>query len=192
MTKITDTVFLRGEHVCPWWICFTFDNPLRGLVHDPYKILGTHVKEGDAVLDIGPGMGYFTFPLSRLVGAKGKVVALDIQEEMSKRLAGKAAERKAVNINAKIYDGSRFALEEKFDFILLFWMCHEVRNKPEFIAEIGAVMKSGARVLVVEPKIHVTQKQFDASVQLFSDGGFIIAGEPGIALSRSVLLEKAG
>src|SRR5436190_3886312 len=39
------------------------------------------VKEGDAVADVGAGSGYHTFKLAELVGAKGKVYAVDIQEE---------------------------------------------------------------------------------------------------------------
>jgi len=72
-------LFVRDKHVCPWWCCFTFDNFLRKLLHNSEKILQPYVAEGNTILDIGPGMGYFTIPLARMVGEKGKVIAADIQ-----------------------------------------------------------------------------------------------------------------
>jgi ubiquinone/menaquinone biosynthesis C-methylase UbiE len=190
MTKIADKLFVREDHTCPWWLCFTFDNPVRNLFHNPYKILSGYINPGDTVLDIGPGMGYFTFPISKMAGPDGKVIALDIQEGMLKRLEKKVLKNRITNISIKLYDGSRFALEEKFDFILLFWMYHEVNNKTVFINEINSVMKPGAKILIAEPKIHVNKRKIDESVKLFTDNGFKISGEPHISLSRAVLLEK--
>ncbi len=190
MTKIMDKIFVRDKHTCPWWLCFTFDNPIRGLLQNPFKILSGYIKPDDVILDIGPGMGYFTFPMSQMAGGNGKVVALDIQEGMLKRLEKKAAKNKIENIEIKLYDGDKFDLNENFDFVLLFWMYHEVNNKTTFINEIKTVMKSGARLLIAEPKIHVDKKRFDASIQLLIDAGFRTVEEPRISLSRSVVMKK--
>lgn len=190
MTKIIDKIFAREDHTCPWWLCFTFDNPVRALLQNPFKILSPYVKQNDTVLDIGPGMGYFTFPLAQMAGVKGKVIALDIQEGMLNRLKKKAAQNKIKNVHAAIYDGNNFCIEENFDFILLFWMYHEVKNKPVFIQEIKKVMKPDSKILIAEPKIHVDKKRFDASITLLIDSGFKIVEEPEIALSRTVVLQK--
>ena len=190
MKKLMDKIFVREAHTCPWWLCFTFDNPVRGLFQNPFTILNGYVKTGDTVLDIGPGMGYFTFPLSEKVGAGGNVVALDIQEGMLKRLEQKVAKNEAPNIKIKLYDGVKFNLDEKFDFILLFWMFHEVKNKPVFIKEISSVIKNGAKLLIVEPKLHVDKKRFNASIQLMTNEGFKIVEEPRIAFSHAVVLQK--
>jgi ubiquinone/menaquinone biosynthesis C-methylase UbiE len=190
MKKLIDKIFVRESHTCPWWLCFTFDNPVRGLFQNPFMILSSYVKANDTVLDIGPGMGYFTFPLSQIVGANGKVVALDIQEGMLKRLEQKVIRNNVQNIKIHLYDGIKFNLNEKFDFLLLFWMYHEVNNKPVFIKEIGSVMKKGAKLLIAEPKIHVDKKRFDASIQLLTGAGFKIMAEPKISLSHAVVLQK--
>lgn len=190
MAKITDRLFAREEHTCPWWLCFTFDNPVRGLLQNPFKILNGYISPGDSVLDIGPGMGYFTFPISQMAGPEGRVTALDIQEGMLKRLEKKVLKNKSENIRIKLYDGNRFDLAEKFNFVLLFWMYHEVNNKALFIKEIESAMKQNAKILIAEPKIHVDKKRFDSSVKLFTDAGFLISGEPQIPLSRAVVLKK--
>ncbi|RPI99505.1 MAG: hypothetical protein EHM39_06405 [Chloroflexi bacterium] len=49
----------------------SFDNPLRRLIHRPERILAGLVREGQTMLDVGPGMGYFTLPLAKLVGEGG-------------------------------------------------------------------------------------------------------------------------
>jgi len=187
--KIIEKAFSRDEIVCPWWLCFTFDNPVRGLIQNPYRILKDYVKSGDSILDIGPGMGFFTFPMSRITGPEGNVTALDIQEEMLIRLERKIINKKAKNVKTKLYDGDRFGLEDKYDFILLFWMYHEVRNKKMFTGEIEAVMKPGARLFIAEPGIHVSLKKYYESLKLFTDAGFKVIDEPEVPLSRASVLE---
>ena len=82
-----------AHHVCPWWLGYWLVSPLRRLWQDPEKILEPYVKTGMTVLEPGCGMGFFTLDLARLVGPKGKVVAVDLQEKM---LAGlKRRARKA-------------------------------------------------------------------------------------------------
>ena len=61
--------------VCPWWLGPVLASPLRRLAQDPGRILRPFVAEGMVVLEPGPGMGFFTLELARLVGPGGKVVA---------------------------------------------------------------------------------------------------------------------
>ena len=68
--------------VCPFWVGYLLLSPLRKLFESPDRILGPFVTEGMMVLEPGCGMGYFTLPLARMVGAKGKVVALEIQDKI--------------------------------------------------------------------------------------------------------------
>ena len=63
------------KFVCPWWLCFTFDNPLRKLLHNPEAILNPYIHPGNNVIDVGAGMGYFSIPLAKLVGPAGHVTA---------------------------------------------------------------------------------------------------------------------
>jgi SAM-dependent methyltransferase len=79
-----------AHRVCPWWLGHVLINPLRRLWQDPRKILAPFVREGMTVLEPGPGMGFFTLELARLVGPSGRVVALDVQSKMLDRLKRRA------------------------------------------------------------------------------------------------------
>ena len=94
-TQHTRSADRPAGNVCPWWLCPTFDNPLRRLIHNPDRILAGLVRPGETALDLGCGMGYFSIPLARLVGPEGKVICVDLQEQM---LAGvrRRAERAGV------------------------------------------------------------------------------------------------
>ncbi|MBC8457841.1 MAG: class I SAM-dependent methyltransferase, partial [Deltaproteobacteria bacterium] len=79
-----------AEHVCPYWVGYLLLNPLRKLLENPDKILGPFVQEGMTVLEPGCGMGYFTLPLARMVGPKGRIVAVEIQQKMLSALERRA------------------------------------------------------------------------------------------------------
>ena len=71
-----------GDHICPWWLAFEFDNRLRHFFHNPEKMLGSYVSKGMTVLDVGCGMGFFSIGLAKLVCDKGSVIAADVQPKM--------------------------------------------------------------------------------------------------------------
>jgi ubiquinone/menaquinone biosynthesis C-methylase UbiE len=175
-------------NVCPWWLCATFDNPLRRLIHNPDRILAGLVRPGETALDIGCGMGYFSIPLARLVGPGGKVICVDLQEQM---LAGvrRRAERAGVADRIRLHragtDG--LELEETADFALAFWMLHEVPAQAAFLAEVIACLRPSARLLVVEPRLHVSGAAFERSVDVARSVGLEPIASPAVALSRALL-----
>ncbi len=192
MKNIFDTICARGEHVCPWWACYLFDNPVRKLFHDPYKMLSPYVKQGFTVIDIGPGMGYFTIPLLRLVGKDGRVIAVDIQEKMLAVLRRRAIKAGVdANLITHLSKPNDFGLKKKADFIVAFWMLHEVTDKIRFLKHVKKLMKRFARVLIVEPRLHVTKTAFDRTIQLAEESGLKIRAYPAISLSRAILLTHA-
>ena len=90
------------SHVCPWWLIRTFDNFVRRFLQKPERILQDIVRPGDACLDVGCGIGYFTIPMAGMVGPSGSVTAVDLQPEM---LAG--VRRRAKTYTWSMKAGSR-------------------------------------------------------------------------------------
>jgi len=179
---------LNTKHVCPWWLCYTFDNPLRKIFHDPIKILSIYVHKGDSVMDIGPGMGYFTIPLADLVGNTGRVTAIDIQPKMLSALM-KRAQKHGVSaiIKTHLAKPDSIGFNEKADFILAFWMAHEVPDQQRFVSEIHGLMKPAGLFLLVEPRFHVSGKNFARTIETATKQGFVVKEYPEIRMSQSAL-----
>ena len=182
---------LFGDHVCPWWLAYTWDNRFRNLFQNPEKILGQYVHRGMTVLDVGCGMGFFSIGMARLVGEGGRVIAVDLQEKMID-IVRKRSELAEISerIDARITSGNNLCVEEKVDFALTFWMVHEVHDKAKFIKQIYSTLKSAGKYLIVEPKIHTSGKQFDSILEMCTRTGFRAIENPPVALSRATLFEK--
>lgn len=190
--SIISRIFLTGEHVCPWWFAYTFDNPLRRLIHNPEKMLEKFINEEDTVVDIGCGMGYFSIGMAKIVGAKGRVIAVDLQEKMLERVGHRAQQKgllSRITLLKCSYD--KLGVNEQADFALGFWMVHEVRNKDAFFNEIVTFLKPGARFLLVEPKMHVTEPYFRKITDIAVKAGLKSQSEEKIGLSRAMLFLKA-
>ncbi len=179
---------INTKHVCPWWLCFTFDNPIRKIIHDPVKILSPYVHKGDTIIDIGPGMGYFTMPLAALVGPTGQVIAIDIQQKMLSALMERAQKKGVAEIiKTHLAQPDSIGFNEKADFILAFWMAHEVPDQQRFLSEIRGLMKPAGLFLLAEPLIHVSRKNFSHVVNMAEEVGFVIKEYPEIRMSQSAL-----
>jgi ubiquinone/menaquinone biosynthesis C-methylase UbiE len=69
-------------------------------------------------------------------------------------------------------------------------MLHEVPDQSAFLNEVFYLLKPRGRVLIVEPKFHVTKNDFDSSKMIMEKTGYKIVEELKVFLSRSVVLEK--
>jgi ubiquinone/menaquinone biosynthesis C-methylase UbiE len=169
-------------------------NPLRKFGQNPHEILAPHVREGMTVLEPGPGMGFFTLELARLVGPSGHVVAVDVQPRMigklSKRL-GKTGLRERVDTRVAAAESMGLGdLRGAVDFVLAFAVVHEFSDSDRFFAEVAAASKPGASVLLVEPKGHVRVADFDAEIAAAAKAGLAVVGRPVIRRSLAAVLTK--
>ncbi len=185
---------MRENKLFPWWGGYFLSCSLRKVYQNPYRILAEYIKPSMQVADIGSGMGYFSIPMAHMVGDKGKVVAVDLQQKMLQGLERKA--KKVGNISqleTQICSKNSLRLEkwnQRFEFALAFAIAHEVPDRERFFAEIADSMKKGAKLLVAEPIGHVSEECFEESVRIAKARGLKVIGKPTIKLSRSVLLEK--
>jgi ubiquinone/menaquinone biosynthesis C-methylase UbiE len=181
-------------YVCPWCAAsFTIDTPLRRLVHDPQKIVGPYVQPGMTVIDVGCGVGWFSIPMARMVGQRGRVIAVDLQQQMldmMRRRAEKAGV--AAQIEAHKCQKDRLEISAQADFALTFAMLHEVPDQGRLLSEILACLKPAGKLLLAEPPIHVSRKAFDSEAAAAEEVGFKVVERPHVRWSRAVLLAKAG
>jgi ubiquinone/menaquinone biosynthesis C-methylase UbiE len=179
----------RRIYVCPAEFAGSLDNPVRRLVHKPGRILAAHISKGMTVLDLGCGPGFFTIEMAKLVGETGKVIAADLQQGMLDKVAAKirgTGLEKIIELHKCRED--TISISQKVDFLLAFWMVHEVPDQKRLFEEMKSVLNPDGRIWIIEPKIHVTEKSFKKMTDLLVLAGLEIIEKPRIWLSRSILL----
>jgi len=185
-----------AQHICPPWVGYFLASPLRRLVHKPEQILAGLVTPGMMALDVGPGMGFFTLPMARMVGPNGKVVCVDVQDAMLRSLRKRAeAARLADRIITRVCPPTSLGLEDfagRVDFALAFAVVHEMPDVSNFFAEAVQALKPDAQCLVAEPKKHVSAQGFEESLQAARQVGLIVAGRPDVRQCNATLLRKGG
>ena len=184
-----------AERVCPVWVGYLLASPVRKLFQNPEKILSPYVREGMKVLDIGCAMGFFSLPLAELVGSNGKVICVDVQQKMISSLEKRA--RKAGlsdRIETRVCDHDSLGLDDlkqEMDFALASAVIHEAPDSHRFFSEIYETIKPNGRFLVVEPKGHISEKDFRITLSVAEQSDFTVIESPQIARSRAVLLERS-
>jgi ubiquinone/menaquinone biosynthesis C-methylase UbiE len=109
------------------------------------------VKRGDVVCDMGCGNGFYTLKLARLVGPKGKVIAVDIQREMLGLLDDRAKQERITNIDTVLGTVVDPKLpKESLDLVLLVDVYHEFSHPEQMLAAIRQSLKPTGRVALVE------------------------------------------
>jgi ubiquinone/menaquinone biosynthesis C-methylase UbiE len=185
-----------ADHVCPPWVGRLLLSPLRKLVESPKKIFAPFVEEGMVVLEPGCAMGFFTLPLARMVGPEGKVVAVDIQSEMLATLERRARKKGLIDrieIREARADGLGIDdLSGSVDFCPVLHVAHEVPDQARFFSDIASTLRTGARLLVIEPRGHVSEEDFEVSLAAAESAGLRRIGSPDLPGSRKALLERVG
>jgi ubiquinone/menaquinone biosynthesis C-methylase UbiE len=147
------------------------------------------------VLEIGPGMGYFSLTLAQLVGPRGKVICVDVQEKMLERLRKRAQKAGALDRITTIRATEQSLRVQEFngkvDFALAFAMVHEVPDQARLLQEIYGAMKPGALLLLSEPKGHVSQEAFDSTLAIAQAQRFRVESHVQIKQSRTGLLRRS-
>ena len=109
------------------------------------------VQPGQTVCDLGAGNGFYTLWLAKLVGEKGRVLAVDIQPEMLEMLKQRAQQEKISNIELILGTTVDPKLPEgKLDLVLLVDTYHELSNPAEVLAGVRKSLKPHGRLALVE------------------------------------------
>jgi len=142
----------------------TESNLDRWLKEQAEKVLkDIGIEEGQVILDFGCGSGSYSIPAAKIVGQKGKIYALDKDEDALNDLTHKAAPFTLKNIERTKTSGElRLALaDESCDVILLFDVFHEhyfprIGERRRLLQELYRILKPDG-LLAVYPK-HMESK----------------------------------
>ena len=177
-----------AEIVCPMCVGFLLASPIIKLILRP------NIKNGMKVLDVGCSIGLFSLVLADMVGSKGKVICVDVQEKMIRSLEKRAQKAGLSNrIETRICHHDSLGLDdlkEDIDFAFASAVVHEVPDASRFFSEIYQTMKPTGRFLVIEPKGHVSEKHFEILVSAAEQKGFKIVERPKIDWIQVILFGK--
>jgi SAM-dependent methyltransferase len=182
---------MTDQRVCPAAQSGWLVSPVRRLFNSPRRILAGLVHPGDVVIDLGCGPGYFTLPLAGMVGDAGQVIAVDVQTEMLAALRLRA-EQAGLASRVRLWRSGPEgpgALGPA-DFVLAFWMVHEVPDQAGFLAQVHDSLKPQGLFLLVEPRGHVGKARFAETVGLAEKAGFVREARPRVGFSRAALFVR--
>lgn len=182
------------EHnrVCPVERAGTLDSRFRRWLQNPQTILQPYIDEGMTVLDLGCGPGFFSLDMAQMVGQTGRVFACDLQDGMLQKLKLKIQGTKLdERITLHKCAENKIGLSENVDFILAFYMIHEITNKEDLFTEIASILKPNGQILIVEPPFHVSKSAFKHTISLAQNAGLKLIQRPKFLFSKTAVLKRS-
>lgn len=145
--KGREIAWVMGHQAAGW-----LERPEREKEEAPTKLIqALDVKAGMNIADVGAGSGYHTFRLSPMVGEKGKIYAVDIQQEMLDLMKKKAEKLGIKNVElVKGTEADPKLPKETLDLIFLVDVYHELSHPYEMTEKMVAALKPGGRIAFVE------------------------------------------
>lgn len=109
------------------------------------------IRPGMTLADIGAGEGYYTVRLAARVGARGRVLAQDIDAEALRKLGARVERERLDNVSIKpgAVDDPRLPANS-FDRIFMVHMYHEVSEPYAFLWRMRPALRPGGQVVVVD------------------------------------------
>lgn len=175
-------------HCCPWWLGWLLVSPVRRWFLRPEELVDPILEPGNRVLEVGPGMGFFTLPIAKRIGNDGRVYCVDVQPAMLSGLA-RRIRRHGLESRVETRCCSSTSLDigdlaGSIDVAVLAYVLHELPDPQQALREITSALRPNGRVLLIEPRGHVSSDQFATELRLTRDVGLVNISHPAITSVR--------
>src|SRR5690606_20382507 len=122
-----------------------FDGPERAAWQKPDEVVRLlELSPGAIVADIGAGTGYFLAPLSRAVGPKGRVLALDVEPNMVEYMKRRTQREALANVEARTVAPDDPGLAaNSVDRVLIVNTWHHIGNRTQYATKLAQALRPG-------------------------------------------------
>ena len=140
----------KNPSACPYGQRFWVEAPHPVITRDRLRSV-LRPEPGERVLEIGPGVGYYTLDVAEWVGPEGTVEIFDLQQKFLDHTSGRAAERGLSNVIPTQGDATALPYEdESMDAVLLTAVLGEIPDPLAALRQIQRVLKPDGRLSVGE------------------------------------------
>ena len=140
-------------------------------------------RTGDVVCDLGCGNGFYTIPLAAMVGAKGRVLAVEIQRQMlamlKRRAKGKPHSDRIEAILGTVSDPK--LPENELDLVLFVDVYHELSHPVSVLRSVRKSLKPGGRVYMLSRQNAGQMAAARMRVDVKTDGSLDLRPSPDLA-----------
>ena len=126
------------------------ESPARARWQQPERVLKTlRLQPGMAIADVGAGTGYFTRRFAAAVGPKGRVLALDTEQEMLDELHRRSP--KAANIELRRVEPDDPGLAPgSVELVFICNTSHHLPDREQYYAKLRRALRAGGRLVVID------------------------------------------
>ena len=137
---------------------------LYGLFRDPYEPLkAAGIEEGQRVLEVGCGPGFFTLPAAEMLGEDGHVVSIDVSPTAVDHVKSKVEAAGTTNVDVLLRNAAHTDFAgQSFDLVFVFGLGHVVGDLREMWNELHRLLRPGGS-LAVEGRLRPPESLFRAS-----------------------------
>jgi len=140
----------KNPSACPYGQRFWVEAPHPIITRERLRAV-LRPEAGERVLEIGPGVGYYTLDMAEWVGSEGTVEIFDLQQEFLDHVMKRAAERNLANVIPTQGDATALPYEDdSIDAVVLTAVLGEIPDPVAALREIARVLKPTGRLVVGE------------------------------------------
>lgn len=109
------------------------------------------IKPGTVVADVGAGSGYFTIPVAKATGPEGKVLAIDIRQEMLDYIFSRMQAEQIDNIELmKVEPDDPMLPSAGVDLILMIDTMHYIKERTAYGERLRAGLAPGGKLVIID------------------------------------------
>jgi len=128
-----------------WMISLMHDNPLLPHLKNPYRLLeAAGLSQGQKVMEVGCGPGFFTIPAAKIVGNAGIVYATDVNPLAIKRVEQKIHSQRIQNVKPVLINAASSGLQDSsIDLSFVFGLRYISGGLSHLLSEMHRILKPG-------------------------------------------------